>query len=176
LSLIDHFLPLIFSLNLFSVMKSISTTGFLILCLGSFIGCGESLPPRVPVEGSVLYKQKPLAGATVTFKCEGAPRVASGITDDQGKFKLTMYTPNDGAMVGEHKITVIKLDTSKLVQGNMSAEDPGDAYSKAMAQASSGPTGGLKAELPQIYGDFTTTPLKETVSSTGPNIFTLQLK
>ncbi len=87
-----------------------------------------------------------------------------------------MYKPNDGAMPGEHKITVAKLDTSKVVQGEMSAADPGEAYSKAMMQAASQPKGGAKDELPQIYGDFNTTPLKETVSEKGPNIFTLQLK
>ncbi|HUP81194.1 MAG TPA: hypothetical protein VM260_21770 [Pirellula sp.] len=144
---------------------------------GTLLGCGgESLPKRVPVEGTVLYKQKPLAGATVSFKCDNAPRVASGITDDQGKFKLTMYEPNDGAIPGDHKITVIKLDTSNVVKGEMSASDPGEAYSKAMAQAATGPRGGAKDELPTIYGEFDKTPLKETVSATGPNVFTLQLK
>lgn len=141
------------------------------------IGCGgEGLPTRVPVEGTVLYKQKPLAGATVSFQSKEAPRSASGITDAQGKFTLTMYEPNDGAMAGEHKITVIKLDTSNVVKGEMSASDPGEAYSKAMMQAASAPKGGVKDELPTIYGDMNTTPLKETVSAKGPNTFTLQLK
>ncbi len=141
------------------------------------VGCGgEALPKRVPVEGTVLYKQKPVAGATVSFQSKDAPRSAAGITDDQGKFKLTMFEPNDGAVPGEHKITVIKLDTSNVVKGEMSASDPGEAYSKAMSQAASAPKGGAKDELPTIYGDMNTTPLKETVSESGPNVFTLQLK
>ena len=151
------------------------------LLMGSILfgtaGCGgESLPNRVPVEGTVLYKQKPLAGATVSFQAKDAPRLASGITDDNGKFILTMFNPNDGAMPGEHKITVVKLDTSNVVKGEMSAGDPGEAYAKAMTQAASTPRGGVKDELPSIYGDMNTTPLKETVSATGPNTFTLQLK
>lgn len=135
------------------------------------------MPKRVPVEGSVLFKQKPLEGATVVFHGEGAPRVSSGITDKDGKFKLTMYDPSDGAIIGKHKITVIKLDTSKVVnQGPMDASDPGEAYTKAMTLAAKDPNMGAKDELPAAYSKPETTPLQETVTEKGPNIFTLQLK
>lgn len=149
------------------------------LCLISLcLGCGGAgLPDRVPVEGTVLYRQKPLEGATVVFHCEGAPRVSSGITDKEGKFKLTMYEPNDGAVVGNHKITVVKLDTSKQMKTeNMSAEDPGEAYTRAMTMATRDPKMGAKDELPPAYATPETTPLKEEVTAAGPNIFTLQLK
>ena len=148
------------------------------LGLAVVVGCGDGgLPKRVPVEGSVLYKGKALEGATVVFQADGAPRVASGITDAAGKFKLTTYEPNDGAVVGTHKITVTKLDTkNQPAQGNASAENPDEAYAKAMAMASRDPKMGAKDELPTIYGDMAKTPLKETVTEAGPNIFTLQLK
>ncbi len=151
--------------------------GIFIVGLACCLGCGDSsLPVRVPVEGTVLYKQKAVEGATVVFHGEGAPRVSSGVTDKDGKFKLTMYYPNDGAVVGNHKITVVKLDTSKVVQGEMNAADPGEAYTRAMTMATKDPKMGAKDELPAVYGKSETTPLKETVTEKGPNIFTLQLK
>ena len=92
---------------------------FAIALLGvPLFGCGgESLPKRVPVSGSVTYKGKAVEGATVGFLCEGAPRMASGITDKDGKFTLTTYEPNDGAIPGKHTVTVTKMDkTSDLMQ------------------------------------------------------------
>lgn len=152
--------------------------GLALLGMMAMVGCGDGgLPKRVPVEGTVLYKGKPVEGATVVFQAPESPRNASGITDAEGKFKLTTYQPNDGAIVGSHKITVAKLDTSKVpTQGNISAEDPGEAYSKAMMMASRDPKMGAKDELPAIYGDMAQTPLTEQVTEAGPNIFTLQLK
>ena len=156
-------------------MRNIAT--LFVLGLACCLGCGDGgLPKRVPVEGSVLYKQKPVEGATVVFHGEGAARVASGITDKEGKFQLTMYNPNDGAIVGNHKITVIKMDTSKVIQGEMNAEDPGEAYTRAMTMAAKDPKMGAKDELPSIYGKTETTPLQEAVTEKGPNVFTLQLK
>lgn len=151
--------------------------GLLVLGLAFCVGCGDSsLPKRVPVEGTVLYKQKPVEGATVAFHGEGAPRVASGITDKDGKFKLSMYDPNDGAIIGNHKITVTKLDTSNVIKGDMNAGDPGDAYTRAMTMAAKDPKMGAKDELPAAYSKSETTTLQETVTEKGPNVFTLQLK
>ncbi len=151
--------------------------GIAVLGLAFCVGCGDnSLPKRVPVEGTVLYKQQPVEGATVVFHGEGAPRVSSGITDKDGKFKLSMYDPNDGAIVGNHKITVIKLDTSKVIKGDMNAGDPGDAYTRAMTMAAKDPKMGAKDELPVVYSKPETTTLQETVTAKGPNVFTLQLK
>lgn len=154
-----------------------TTAGLFVLCIAFCVGCGGSdMPKRVPVEGTVLFKDKPVEGATVAFHGEGAPRVSSGITDKDGKFKLTMYEPGDGAIVGKHKVTVVKLDTSKVEKESMSAEDPGAAYTRAMTQAAKDPKMGAKDELPATYGKNETTPLEETVTQAGPNVFTLQLK
>ncbi|MCH8830716.1 MAG: carboxypeptidase regulatory-like domain-containing protein, partial [Planctomycetes bacterium] len=54
-------------------------------------GCSsdEDRPDTIPVSGTVMYKGKPVEGATVTFRNPEASRPASGVTDSKGKFQLT---------------------------------------------------------------------------------------
>ncbi|HEY1189763.1 MAG TPA: hypothetical protein VGE74_19095 [Gemmata sp.] len=79
-------------------------------------GCGGKLTP-VPVSGTVTYKGKPVAGATVTFvRGTGAltnGELALGTTDANGRFELTSHfgpdTSGAGAVAGEYKVTISKL-------------------------------------------------------------------
>ena len=125
----------------------------LLLVIGSLtvMGCGgDGLPKRVPVSGTVTHQGKPVIGATVSFHGQGAPRVASGVTDDSGKFTLTTYNPNDGAIPGSHTVTVVKLDKSSAQgadaasDGNANAdpEAAGAAYGRSMAAAAKDPKQG----------------------------------
>jgi hypothetical protein len=73
-------------------------------------GCGEGgLPARAPVSGRVTFQGQPLANAQVTFTPIGeeAARPATGRTDDQGRYVLGTYTVDDGAMLGQHRVSVI---------------------------------------------------------------------
>lgn len=85
-------------------------------------GCGGSNEyETTPVSGVVTCHGKPVANATVNFTplpAEGrAPgqrgRVALGLTDKDGRFKLTTYNDDDGAIVGKHTVTVsLNIDES----------------------------------------------------------------
>jgi hypothetical protein len=73
------------------------------------VGCwGSGRPDVAPVRGQVTYRGKAVAGATVTFLCEGASRPAFGRTDEAGNYQLTTFEPNDGAAIGTHVVTVTK--------------------------------------------------------------------
>ncbi len=48
------------------------------------------------------------------------------VTDKDGKFKLTMYYPNDGAIVGNHKNYRGKARYVESSTGEMNAADPGE--------------------------------------------------
>lgn len=81
----------------------------------SIFGCGGSDEYSVvPVRGVVTCQGKPVTNATVNFTPkadQGRPegrrgRVALGITDNDGRFKLTTYKNDDGAIVGKHTVTV----------------------------------------------------------------------
>lgn len=145
------------------------------ICAGlvtvSILGCGESVetPDTFPVSGAVTYNGDPVVGARVAFQAEGAPRVAEGVTNAEGKFQLTTFELNDGAVPGEHKITVTKVEGESQPAGDMEAmlEDP-----NAMAQMGGedqdankdGKSAGPKNLLPEKYSNFNSTPLKETVA------------
>jgi hypothetical protein len=76
-----------------------------VLVLLASIGCGSNAK-LVPVSGTVTYKGKPVANADVTFAPEDGGRVATGHTDASGKFSLTTLALNDGASVGNHRVSV----------------------------------------------------------------------
>lgn len=79
-------------------------------------GCGGDSEQyeTVPVSGVITCQGKPIANATVNFtplaeagRATGRPgRVALGMTDQNGRFRLTTYENDDGAIVGRHKVTV----------------------------------------------------------------------
>lgn len=76
----------------------------LLLLLASS-GC-DSRPSRVPVSGKVLIDGEPLKYGTVVFVPE-AGRQSTGPIDENGAFALTCYEPNDGALVGKHRVEIL---------------------------------------------------------------------
>lgn len=75
------------------------------------LGCSGK-PPLGRVEGVVTLDTKPLAGVSVTFMPEGGGRPATGVSDDQGQYRLTTTSPDDGAMIGKHRValSLMKID------------------------------------------------------------------
>ena len=83
------------------------------LLLGSLLlglalsGCGPQSPPTAKVEGVVTLDGKPIEGAAVVFTPpEG--RMATGATDSSGRFLLSTFKQGDGALLGQHRVTVSK--------------------------------------------------------------------
>jgi len=73
--------------------------------VGILSGCGDGRPSRVPVAGQVLIDGKPLTYGYVKFVKLGS-RPAGGYVDDQGRFKLSCYTRDDGAIPGVYQVEV----------------------------------------------------------------------
>ena len=79
-------------------------------------GCGsnEDRYDTVPVRGVATCNGKPIANGVVNFtpmkdqgRAEGRTgRLALGKTDSEGRFRLTTYVENDGAITGRHIVTV----------------------------------------------------------------------
>jgi hypothetical protein len=70
------------------------------------VGCGRSgTAPTVTVAGTVTYKGEPVSDANVACTPKSG-RPALGKTDAQGKFALSTFSPNDGAVEGEHTVTI----------------------------------------------------------------------
>lgn len=71
----------------------------------AYAGCGEATPSTLPVSGEVVYPDGtslPLGG-TVIFTSVVSDNLpsAKGYFGSDGKFQLTTYSENDGAVPGE---------------------------------------------------------------------------
>jgi hypothetical protein len=124
-----------------------------------------------PVHGRILLDGKPLGGAMVTFICPNAPRFSSGTTDSEGKFNLTTFTPNDGALIGENTVTV-SVATKPPPETAGNKPDP-EAYFRALHREQ-GRASALASPLPLRYADARTSGLAWTVKP-GDNQPTLEL-
>jgi hypothetical protein len=139
------------------------------LVLLTIAGCGGvTRPETIKVTGSVTYKGQPVADAEVNFWGANAPRAASGVTDAEGKFTLSMFESGDGCLAGENVITIVKLDPSSVkpvVSPEAMMNDPA-AMAKMSGQDMANANGpvGPKSLVPEKYTKRNLTPLKETVS------------
>jgi len=156
----------------------ISRRGAVVLGVGGLagvqVGCGggAALPETIPVTGAVMYKGKPIEGAEVAFWGQGAPRAATGITDAEGKFSLSMFDINDGCLAGENVVTITKVDGAKAASGptpDQMLQDP-MALAKASAAQAASKDSGPKSAIPEKYADRKLTPLKENVSASNNKI------
>jgi hypothetical protein len=118
-----------------------------------FVGCGQS--ETVPVTGTVTLNGQPATEAEVIFT-PSKGRVASGATDAAGRFTLSTNKPDDGAVPGDHKVTVVEY------------YPPG----KAPPMTSGGPP----SRFPSQYAEASQTPLEAKVARGKPNSFTFDVK
>lgn len=78
-------------------------------------GCHRSPYTVAPVHGKVTVDDKPLMQATLMFapiangaeKNPGKP--AFGTVESDGVYHLTTFTENDGAIVGDHWVTILNV-------------------------------------------------------------------
>jgi len=98
-----------------------SGPGAITALLGVFLactGCGDDdLPRRHPVVATVNYKGEPMRSGTITFTPGDLSRGRSaGGTIMDGSYSLTTYYPDDGALAGRYKVTIIstKANTDAL--------------------------------------------------------------
>jgi hypothetical protein len=88
-------------------MKSFQISALLLAVV--FCGCGEA---KIPVSGSVQYKDKPLSNVNVIMvRSDG--KVASATTDANGAFaSVTTDAPGDGALAGKYKVGITPVSTA----------------------------------------------------------------
>src|SRR5262245_42177646 len=85
------------------------SSGFLGLLV--LAGCsGKNVVLNETVEGTVKIDGKPLAGVVVQFVPEGETRLpgSSGVTDERGHYTLTCENQRSGAVVGKHRVVLIR--------------------------------------------------------------------
>ncbi len=118
-------------------------------------GCGQA--PTVKVTGTVTVKGQPAEGVQVTF-LPTSGRPASGVTDAQGKFELSTFKQNDGAMPGEQTVTL------------------GEYYPPGKPPPMPRGNEPLPSRFPPSYSDTVNSPLKANVERGGKNDFPFDVK
>jgi hypothetical protein len=84
-----------------------------LLLLLVLAGCTREIRIKiVPVTGILKYKGKPVAHAHIEFSPERG-RPSSGVTDEEGRFKLTYDTRHEGAIVGKHQVSIVPLPSNE---------------------------------------------------------------
>ena len=139
----------------------IAACGLLVLAAA---GCGPSLPETATVGGLVTFNGKPVPAGQIVFYPENG-RPAMSAIDADGRYHLTTFDSDDGAMLGRHRVTI----EAKRVSS-------GPAKPKNMAEEMSGHGFALKVEwlAPEKYSNLQTSPLTAEVKS-GENTINFDL-
>ena len=137
-------------------------------------GGGTSAPPApvFPVSGVVTYKGKPLSGADITFTSDTANRSAFGRTDDEGRYRLTTFSSNDGAVEGKQSVIIAKYAATAPAVPEPAVESeeyipPGYGPEEKKEET--------KPEIPEKYGSPETSGLIAVVNAPGPNEINFEL-
>jgi len=97
--------------------------------------------------GIVLVKGQPVAEIAVVLHPEKGPQ-SFGVTDAHGQFEMTTLTPGDGALVGEHKVTLVWTDPKATYKGPSGPSPIPERYSlPATSQLTTVIIAGQKNEL-----------------------------
>ena len=128
-----------------------------LFCLTS-LGCGSGNPATAKVTGTVTVDGQPIQGAVVVFH-PATGRAATGVTDAAGKFALTTFEGQDGALPGEHKVAISKPPENEPMPGTPEAEN----YKP-------------EAAIDVTYSNPETSGLTATVDINGANDFTFEVK
>lgn len=130
----------------------------LVACLVCLTGCGGSGHNTVSVSGTLTWSDgTPITGATIMFmpKDEKVGRQATGLSGSDGKFQLTTFNQNDGAVPADYHVVVTK-PTKAATEGSEVVGNPTEAMKKALKKAKAAE----KSEIPAVYGSPKTTNLK----------------
>lgn len=107
------------------MMKSLPT--FAPVALGLLLGCGgadgdQERPPTHPVSGVVTHGGKPVEGAQVVFIPQNQSIGATpgsggsagfGRTNAEGRYTLSTFGEEDGAVAGSYYVTITKTEAVK---------------------------------------------------------------
>lgn len=93
-------------------------------------GCSKSDFELAPAHGRVTLDGIPVSNAKVMFapvprgESSKAGRPAFGLLGPDGTFVLSTYSPDDGAIVGDHWVTVVRLtDEQEAGSSNLASAD-----------------------------------------------------
>ena len=136
----------------------------LLVCM---VGCGPAGPDMGQVTGSVSFEGLPVTAGTVQFWPESGRPSRATISED-GTYELTTFESNDGALVGEHRVTIKATQQSQSAPKLESTAAEIAHYSQKGAKPIRASR--VKWLVPEKYSEVDTSPLVATVESGVNNI------
>ncbi|MFN8709688.1 MAG: hypothetical protein ACK526_04450 [Planctomyces sp.] len=118
-----------------------------LIALIAVSGCGEAPQIQiVPVQGVITIGGKPAANIMIQFMPDVAmnvPGITSvGVSDEQGRFRLTASDGREGAMPGTCQVVLADMDEERPAQG-----EPAGAPSRIPPKYATAGTGGLSVQV-----------------------------
>jgi hypothetical protein len=167
------------------MQKSCCLLAILALSVGCTSATDSNRPKTYPASGTVTLNGSPVEGATVNFYAMEGTGSSIGVTDANGKYTLTTFTSNDGAMAGQYKVSIVKYDgappptATTLPAGQLASGDI-DVSSYAPPKESGAPSAaaaaGPKNLIPAKYSSADTSGLRGMISEGGSNDNNFDLK
>jgi len=111
-------------------------------------------PPVFKTSGRVTWNGSPAAGATVALQSRTHNLTASGKTDRDGMFTLTTWRPGDGAVAGEHAVTITTIVSMGRTPEGLPIEEN---------------------DMPPKYSDPEKSGLTTTISEKGKNVLAFEV-
>jgi hypothetical protein len=153
-------------------LQGIWGTVGLALALTMLLGCGRDDPPAT-VEGTLRLNGRPVENCLVAFLPEPGQEAqwpcSTGLTDQQGSYRLLCSTQQEGVAIGWHRVTVQDLSASTGVR----RRDHGTVDAQVADSAPPPPV--RRSRVPESYTSPTRTPLRKEVKP-GHQVIDLDIK
>jgi hypothetical protein len=126
---------------------AVAVIGGMMLVVCGCYSHDDGRPLRVPVSGQVLIDGKPLDYGFVRFIPANA-RPSGGRLDGNGRFSLSCFEDNDGAVPGLHKIAVVSCEPlSETAVGWNAPKKYAECTTSGLEQLIEGPTDSIVIHL-----------------------------
>lgn len=141
--------------------------------------CGRSRPSVAPVSGRITLDGKPVTTGVVFFYPETG-RPATGPIDTDGRYRLSTFTPTDGALPGSHRVVIESraVPTAPPRTTRQAGPPPPGTPADIAQEWTSGTLSAAATEfewfVPKRFAAESTTPLRAVVES-GRNIIDFTL-
>lgn len=117
---------------------------------------------------------EPVEGAQVSFTTTASTRVARGKTDAGGNYTLTTFSTGDGAIAGDHVVTIIKAPDNQGTT-TMTADDYAAMMEGAKDMQAPGQDQEASTAIPSRFANPEESGLTRTVVAGEENIFDFDL-
>lgn len=151
------------------MLRKVASASFMMIAVVVVFGCGSGVerPPLGKVTGKVTFNGQPVKSGSVAFNPAKGPgaetgQIATGQLESDGTFTLTTFDTGDGAVIGQHVVTV----TARSEDSNFGKKKADGTFDYVLP----------KSSIPEKYSDATKSNLLYTVEANKNNHFEIELK